>query len=117
MSRRPDGVLEADVLQALWSLDRPASPNDVIAEMQTDLAYTSIATVLGRLCDKGLVERRREGRSYVYNASTSEADLTARKILSLLDATTDRASVLVGFANGLDPDEAASLAALLHDGP
>lgn len=117
MSRRPDGELEADILQALWSLDRPASPNDVLTEMQTDLAYTSIATVLGRLCDKGLVDRQRQGRSFAYTASSSEADLTARKIHSLLDATKDRASALAGFANGLDREDAASLAALLNDGP
>ncbi len=116
MSRRPDGVLESDVLQALWSLDRPASPHDVMEEMQTDLAYTSIATVLGRLCDKGLVERQRGGRSFVYTAATTEADLTARKIHSLLDATKDRASALAGFASALDPADAASLAALLNDG-
>lgn len=115
MSRRPDGVLEGDVLQALWSLDRPASPSEVIEEMETDLAYTSIATVLGRLCDKGLVTRQRQGRLYVYTASTTEADLTARKIHSLLNATTDRASALAGFASGLDAEDAASLAALLKE--
>jgi len=115
MTRRPDGTLEADVLQALWTLDRPASPADVIEQMQTDLAYTSIATILGRLCDKGLAERHRQGRSFVYAAAASEAELTARRIHSLLDATNDRASALAGFASGLDPDDAASLRALLED--
>jgi len=83
--------------------------------MNTDLAYTSIATVLGRLCDKGLASRQRQGRLYLYSPSTSEADLTARKIHSLLDATSDRAAALAGFADGLDPADAASLAALLND--
>ncbi len=115
MTRRPDGTLESDVLQALWALDRPASPSDVIAQMQTELAYTSIATVLGRLCDKGLVERRRQGRGFVYRPSASEAELIARRIRSLLDATNDRASALAGFAHGLDPADAASLRALLED--
>lgn len=115
MTRRPDGELEADVLHALWQMDRPASPADVIEQMKTDLAYTSIATVLGRLCDKGLVERQRRGRSFAYTAATSEADLVARKIHSLLDATKDRASALAGIASGLDPDDAANLVALLND--
>lgn len=115
MTRRPIGGLERDVLQALWRLERPASPSDVIAEMSTDLAYTSVATVLGRLCDKGLAGRQRHGRLYLYSASTSEASLTARKIHSLLDATSDRAAALAGFADGLDPADAASLAALLND--
>lgn len=115
MSRRPDGTLETEVLNALWNSNRPATPGDVIERMETNLAYTSIATVLGRLCDKGLVERRRQGRQYVYSAVTSEADLTARKIQALLDATSDRASALAGFAKALAPDDAVSLAALLKD--
>ena len=115
MTRRPDGSLEADVMAALWKLDRPASPSDVMAEMQTDLAYTSIATVLGRLCDKGLVDRQRQGRAFAYQASQTEAEVTARKIHSLLDATTDRESALAGFASRLDPEDAASLAALLSE--
>ena len=115
MSRRPIGGLERDVLHALWRLQRPASPSDVIEEMDTDLAYTSVATVLGRLCDKGVVTRERAGRLYLYSASSSEADLTAQKIHSLLDASSDRAAALAGFADGLDPADAASLAELLKD--
>lgn len=113
MTRRADGELETDVLRALWQLDRPASPAEVIEEMQTELAYTSIATILMRLCDKGLATRTRSGRAYLYAAASSEADLTARRIRSLLDSTSDRTSALAGFAHSLDPADAAQLAALL----
>ncbi len=115
MTRRADGTLETDVLRALWSLDRPASPSDVIDEMGTDLAYTSIATILGRLCDKGLANRKRSGRAFEYEAATSEADLTARRLRSILDAASDRGSALAGFAQSLDPADAARLAAILND--
>ncbi len=115
MTRRADGELETDVLRALWTLDRPASPGDVIAEMDTDLAYTSIATILGRLCDKELARRKRVGRAYLYTAASSEADLTARRLRTVLDATSDRRSALAGFAQSLDPDDAAQLVALLNE--
>jgi predicted transcriptional regulator len=117
MTRRADGELETDVLRALWDLDQPASPGDVIEEMHTDLAYTSIATILTRLCDKGLATRTRAGRSYVYAAATSEADLTAQRISSMLDATSDRQSALAGFAKSLDPADVAQLTALLKGLP
>ena len=117
MTKRPDGTLERDVLRTLWQLDRPASPADVIEHMGTDLAYTSIATILGRLCDKGLVERQRNGRSFCYFAAQSEADLAARRISSILDSASDRRSALAGFAKTLDADDAAQLAALLKDAP
>ena len=115
MTRRADGELETDVLRALWTLDRPASPSDVINEMDTQLAYTSIATILGRLCDKGLATRQRSGRSYQYAAASSEADLTAQRLRSILDGTTDRQSALAGFAEALDPTDVAQLRALLND--
>lgn len=113
MTRRADGELETDVLRALWHLDRPASPSEVIGEMDTDLAYTSIATILGRLCEKGLATRRRAGRAFEYAASSSEADLTAQRLKVVLDAASDRRSALAGFAQSLDPADAAQLAAIL----
>lgn len=115
MTKRPDGSLEADVLQALWTLGEPASPAEVIEAMDTDLAYTSIATILGRLCDKDLVERKRQGRSFKYTPTNDEAELAARRITSILDAAGDRASALAGFAKSLDPAEAEQLAALLRE--
>jgi predicted transcriptional regulator len=115
MTRRADGALETDVLRALWNLDRPASPGDVIDEMRTDLAYTSIATILGRLCDKGLAFRNRAGRAYEYEAARSEADLTVQRLRTILDAAWDRESALAGFAQALDPTEAAQLATILND--
>lgn len=115
MTRRADGTLETDVLRALWNLDRPASPGDVIYEMGTELAYTSIATVLGRLCEKGLATRQRAGRAYKYAAARSETDLTAQRLRTILDASSDRHDALAGFVEVLDATEAAQLLALLSN--
>ncbi len=114
MRRRADGELETEVLRALWTFDRPASPSEVIDVMVTELAYTSIATVLARLCDKGLVTRRRTGRAYAYSPVSSEADLTAQRLRTVLESASDRRSALVGFARVLDPADAAQLAAILE---
>lgn len=117
MTRRADGALETDVLRALWNINHPASPSDVIEDMRTDLAYTSIATILGRLCDKGLATRKRSGRAYRYEAASSEADLTAQRLRTILHAASDRQSALAGFAQALDPADAAQLFAILNDAP
>jgi predicted transcriptional regulator len=117
MTRRADGALETDVLRALLNIDRPASPSDVIEDMCTNLAYTSIATILGRLCDKGLATRKRAGRAYKYEAASSEADLTAQRLRAILHAASDRQSALAGFAEALDPADAAQLFAILNDAP
>lgn len=114
MTRRPDGALERDVLRALWGLERPASASDVIDEMKTELAYTSIATILGRLCDKGLAQRHRTGRAFEYEATSTEADVTGDQIRSVLATAGDRETALAGFVKALDPADAAVLAVLLN---
>ncbi len=35
---------------------------------ESDLAYTTIMTVLQRLTDKGLLRREKQGRNFVYHA-------------------------------------------------
>lgn len=115
MTRRPDGTLEADILRILWTLGRPATPGDVRDRLEGDLAYTSVATVLGRLCDKQLVRRRREGRAYVYEPLASEADLAGERIRTVLAAVDDRHAALAGFVRKLDPDDAAALRRLLEN--
>ena len=55
--RRPMGALEAEVLDVLWRADGPVTPADVRTAMGTDLAYTTVMTILVRLWEKGLTER------------------------------------------------------------
>ncbi|MEZ5258230.1 MAG: BlaI/MecI/CopY family transcriptional regulator [Ilumatobacteraceae bacterium] len=113
VSRRRDGALEAEVLSALQQLGRPATPAEVLEQLDANLAYTSVATVLGRLCDKGVAAREKDGRAFRYRATATEADLTARRIRTILDGATDRNLALAGFVQSLGPDDAARLAELL----
>ena len=53
-------------MRVLWARDEPMSPAEVLEGLDSDLAYTSLATVLNRLCEKGLVSRRRSGRKFLY---------------------------------------------------
>ncbi|HEV2166894.1 MAG TPA: BlaI/MecI/CopY family transcriptional regulator [Thermoplasmata archaeon] len=68
------GSLEAEILLALRRLKRaPArTVRDDLSKAGVDLAYTTVATVLGRLYEKGLVRRTREpcrgGERYVYRS-------------------------------------------------
>lgn len=116
MSRRPDGALEAEVMRVLWASDVPKAPADIRDELASDLAYTSVATVLNRLCDKGLVTRRPDGRRFVYRAASSEADLAGRRLHTMLETADDRAAVLAGFLRTLSDDDARILRSLLDHG-
>ncbi|MDX6657309.1 MAG: hypothetical protein QOH62_2102 [Solirubrobacteraceae bacterium] len=113
--RRESGALEGEVLAALWASAGAMTPADVLAQMGGTLAYTTVMTTLGRLFEKGLVERRRSGRGYAYVPIVREAELAAGRFRALLDRGHDREAVLQGFVSKLSPDEADMLRALLRD--
>lgn len=109
MRRRAPGTREAEVLAALWSVDAPLSAEEVRSHLDSDLAYTTVATILTRLWDKGAVRRELTGRGYSYQPVMDHADMTARRMQALLDDETDRGGVLSRFVARLDSDALGAL--------
>jgi len=107
------GALEHDVLSRLWLMEKPATPREVLDALDSDLAYTTILTILTHLWRKGLVNRRRRGRAYEYAPALSEAELAAQRMQAALGATSDRKAALIGFARSLSAREARALRELL----
>src|SRR4029450_9558286 len=63
------------VMQVLWSRDE-ASVTDVQRAMTgRRLALTTVATMLVRLEQRGLVSHHAEGRQYIYRSRVSPADV------------------------------------------
>jgi len=82
--------------------------------MGSDLAYTTVMTILSRLWKKGLVERQRQGRAYAYRPLLSEADLAARRMQAQLDRTRDREAALSRFVDSLPRRDERALRRILH---
>ena len=113
--RRALGELEAEILAALASSEGGVTPAEVRALVSDDLAYTTVATILNRLCDKDLATRERQGRSYRYCLAVDEADLVAERMRLQLRHANDRFSALGQFVSGLAPAEEQALRAVLED--
>lgn len=114
--RRAPGSLEGEVLAALWAADTAMSPEGVRAALGGDLAHTTVATILTRLCDKGVLDRSPSGRGYVYEPVMDQADMTARRMQELLDDETDRGGVLSRFVARLDEESIGQLRSVLDGG-
>jgi predicted transcriptional regulator len=71
------GPLEARVLEALWSFDRPATVRDLQPWFPAT-AYTTLMTTLDRLHRKGVLDRDQTGRAYVYRHRWSREQFVAR---------------------------------------
>jgi len=112
--RRPIGALEHEILGVLWNSVRPMTPSDVLCALDAELAYTTVMTVLGRLWNKGLVERVRVGRAFAYTSAISEADLSADRMRAALDRSSDSLATMSHFVASLDPATQEQLRALLR---
>ncbi|ANP52792.1 putative transcriptional regulator [Streptomyces griseochromogenes] len=112
--RRPAGELEASVMAALWAAGAPQTSGQVQLALGADLARTTVTTILTRLHDKGMVERRRQGRGYAYFPLQDAQGLTARRMHTELDRDDDRETVLARFVAQLNPDDERILRDLLE---
>jgi len=70
------GRLEREVMDVVWGGGEQAV-KDVQGRLPRKAAYTTVMTTLDRLFKKGLVERRREGRAFVYTATRSREEMSA----------------------------------------
>ena len=79
--------LEAAVMDVVWGRQLSGfAVTDVlrVLEKHRTIAYTTVMTTVNRLHDKGLLERERDGRRYLYSARLSREEFlesTAREVL------------------------------------
>lgn len=115
-------ALEAQAMSAVWDM-REASVREVMNALnraaERPRAYTTYMTILGRLSAKGLLTRRREGKTDFYAPVHSRARYAelraAAEVEALVDAYGDVA--LSHFARhmaGLDPRRRSALEQMAH---
>lgn len=79
--------LEAAIMDVVWMKRFTTfAVSDVLAvlEKQRDIAYTTVMTTVTRLHEKGLLDRVRDGRRYLYSPKLSREQFlesTAREVL------------------------------------
>jgi predicted transcriptional regulator len=67
------GRLEIAVMEILWACGE-ANVHDVAGRLGRPLAYTTVMTTLDRLYKKGLLDRRKAERAFVYVPRLSKGD-------------------------------------------
>jgi predicted transcriptional regulator len=80
------GDLQLQIMKALWS--RKEATVAAIQETVpggSDLAYTTVATMLRKMEARGLVRHRTDGRTFVYRAAVAEAQVTRGMAEHVLD--------------------------------
>jgi len=66
------------VMNVVWSV-APCSVRDVVERLNCKLAYTTVMTTLDRLFKKGLLEREKSERAFLYSPLLSSQDWERRR--------------------------------------
>jgi predicted transcriptional regulator len=108
------GEFERRVMDVLWKEpDREITIREV-ADVFPDYAYTTVATMVYRLAEKGLVQRTTEGRPIRFVTIGDRGSHTAVLMHEALVIAGDPDSALVHFAETLSPSESAVLRRALN---
>ena len=78
--------LELDCMNILWPMGEGTvrEIRDSLAERRPR-AYTTIMTIMDRLARKGIVERRKVGRAYLYRPNLSAEDARAQALAQVVE--------------------------------
>jgi predicted transcriptional regulator len=99
----------------LWAGSDAMSAAEVQAAIGGTLAYNTVQTILTRLYEKELLQRRRAGRGHVYWPVEDAATAAAARMRAALADRADRHAVLQQFAAILDEADADLLRQVLAE--
>lgn len=113
------GELEAQVMDAVWSLEEP-TVQAVCDHLGPGHNYKTVMTVLNRLVEKGALTRQRHSRAFVYGAGqTREAFLcrVSRAVMGGLvrDFGSLAVAQFVETLEEIDPEQLAELERLVQE--
>jgi len=116
---RPSGVLtplELQIMQVLWD-GGPATVSAVQERLGSDLAYTTVQTMLNVLLRKKKVRRSETGRAFTYQAAVSREGATGAAVKDLVarmfGGSGEALLMALIDAKQITPDEIARAARLV----
>ena len=119
MGKHTLGELQHAIMRVLWQRDEAtvAEVHEALRE-ERGLAPTTIATMLRKMEDKGVVDHRVEGRHFIYRPVISENEVRSSMVGELLDRlfAGDPAALVSHLVSDhdLDDEEMDRLRALLE---
>ena len=113
------GPLESQLMQIAWASEN-VTVRQAFEILNRRLAYTTLMTIMGRLTKKGMLVRRRVGRSFVYRAKVKEDDFrgrSARMLASSLLKGFDHVAIasFVEEVENIAPERLAELRELVKE--
>lgn len=112
---------ELEVMRVFWKLGEatPAQVRDVLADTGLDLAYTTVATLVRILADKGCIRQTNDERPFRYVPIRSYEEVSGRLLSDLVERVFggSREQLLLRLLDQkkLSANERAALEAILKE--
>ncbi|WP_046499979.1 BlaI/MecI/CopY family transcriptional regulator [Streptomyces odonnellii] len=105
------GHLEAEIMDRLWTWDRPSTVRQIVDDINETrpVAYTTVMTVTNILFTKGWLLRERQGRAWLYTPARSREAYAAALMEDGLGTSRDRPAALMHFVENMTPEEIDAL--------
>lgn len=104
--------LEAEIMEVVWTqawCEFSVGDVHVILESRREIAYTTVMTTVSRLFDKGLLEREKDGRKYLYRPAMARSQFVeamTREVLGSLPPVGQEAAIALLVERVANADEA-----------
>lgn len=111
--------LELEILKVVWQKEPTTvrEVRDALAEVR-DLAYTTVMTVMSIMADKGYLKRKKDGRSYVYEAVYREHKASRNILQDVIDRVFGGSTTAVMQhlleTSDIDDDELKQIRSLIN---
>lgn len=112
--------LELKILQILWQ----QSPlpvreiRDELADGGRDIAHTSVITTLNTMFDKGYLNRKKEGKAFLFSPKLKKEQVSHRMLGDLVDRVFDGSATAVMLSlfgqSAIDESELKELKRLIN---
>lgn len=92
---------EADVLDALLDAPGPLTVSELKDALPHGRAHTTVATLLSRLCERGLVKRQLRERAYEWLPVADRDGLQVLAVRAVLAHLDEPSPAVIGFLRSL----------------
>jgi predicted transcriptional regulator len=82
------GTLESDVMDSIWRKDCEVCVRDIYEDLaaKREIAYTTVMTIMGRLADKKILIKRKEGNTSYFLPAMTRNEFTDNVVGSVVDS-------------------------------
>ena len=110
------GNLESVVMDLVWELDKEVTVRDIYEELvqRRSIAYTTVMTIMVRLADKNILEKRKDGNTMYFLPSMTKEDFTSSIVGNVLDSLLEdfADATMAHFLSKVDKKDRATISKL-----